>query len=122
MNLAICLDVSGSRAGGLGSVKNNKSRLLLSLEAIRMLISKPKPNDSVSLSTFDNQVQVIFEQMFKKEISYDIYERLDCIDATGRTAIIKGFKASSQLLKKQAKSQKDALVQNRIVILTDVDD
>ena len=54
MNLAICLDVSDSRAGGRGSVKNNKSRLLLSLEAIRMLISKPKPNDSVSLSTFDN--------------------------------------------------------------------
>ena len=54
MNISLCLDVSGSMALGLGGAKDQTNRLSLSIEAIRMLISKLKSNDSISLIIFDD--------------------------------------------------------------------
>ena len=58
LNTVICLDVSGSMNGGLGKwSKNQLSRLKLSIEAIKMFISKLRPNDSVGIITFNNTAQ-----------------------------------------------------------------
>jgi len=64
LNLVICLDVSGSMGGGLGTTNNSnqqhKNRLQLSIEAVKMLISKLKPNDSIGMVTFNNSGHVVF--------------------------------------------------------------
>jgi len=67
LNALICLDISGSMGGGLGSIdyKNYQSRLDLSKEAIKMFISKLRPNDSIGMITFNDQAQVIFEPTLK---------------------------------------------------------
>ena len=66
LNAIICLDISGSMSCGLaGNHKVNKTRLQLSVEAIKMFISKMRPNDSLGLVTFNNQAHVIFEPMLR---------------------------------------------------------
>lgn len=63
LNATICLDVSGSMGGGLGSGNSEyKTRLSLSKEAIMMFISKLRPNDSFGLITFENFAKVIIPQ------------------------------------------------------------
>lgn len=70
INAVICLDVSGSMSGGLGEyTKEAQSRLKLSVEAIKMFISKLRPNDSIGLVTFNNSSQVIFAPVFKKDFA-----------------------------------------------------
>ena len=74
LNLVVCLDISGSMNGGLGSVPNgvegtHKTRLSLSIEAIKMLISKLKPNDSIGMVVFNNKAITVFESTFKKNLS-----------------------------------------------------
>lgn len=56
LNSLICLDISSSMRGGLGPYNNSdkKSRLWLSVEAIKMFISKLRPTDSVGVITFNN--------------------------------------------------------------------
>ena len=48
---------------------NPKSRLNLSIEAIKMFISKLQPEDSVGMTTFDGEAHLIFEPVLKKDIS-----------------------------------------------------
>eukprot|EP00178_Gracilaria_changii_P008712 TRINITY_DN26179_c0_g1_i2.p1 TRINITY_DN26179_c0_g1~~TRINITY_DN26179_c0_g1_i2.p1 ORF type:complete len:100 (-),score=7.70 TRINITY_DN26179_c0_g1_i2:824-1123(-) len=90
--------------GGLGSYEENgqkhRSRLSLSIEAVKMLISKLKPNDSIAMVTFNNQANTIFECTFKKDIDSDIFARMDQISAGGGTNIINGFHRSNELLRK----------------------
>ena len=94
MNLVVCLDISGSMGGGLGGLDYNqpqKSRLKLSIEAIKMLISKLKPNDSLGMVVFNGNAQTVFECTQRKNITAQIYEKLDEIYSGGGTTIIKGF-------------------------------
>jgi hypothetical protein len=85
--------------GGLGSISSNenehKSRLALSIEAVKMLISKLKPNDSIGMVVFNNEAHVVFECTYKKDLSSDIYQKMDTISAGGGTVIIKGFQKSN---------------------------
>lgn len=67
LNATMCLDISGSMSGGLSNGKSNgngnfRSRLQLSIEAIRMFISKMRPDDSFGLIAFDNKADVVIEQ------------------------------------------------------------
>ncbi len=92
INALICLDISGSMNGGLGTNrKTNLSRLKLSIEAIKMFISKLRANDSVGLTTFNNQGQIIFEPVFKKDLPESSYSQLDSIYCNGGTTIRSGF-------------------------------
>ena len=59
-----------------------------------MLLSKVKPNDSVSLVTFDNQAHTIFKQTYKSELDSGVFSLLSEISAGGGTTIINGFKRS----------------------------
>jgi Mg-chelatase subunit ChlD len=67
LNVLICLDISGSMGGGLGSIdySHHTSRLDLSKEAIKMFISKLRPNDAIGMITFNDKAQVIFEVTLK---------------------------------------------------------
>jgi len=74
LNALICIDVSGSMNGGLGSNrKNDLSRLQLSTEAVKMFISKLRPNDSVGIITFNDVGQVILKPVYKHKLSNEIY-------------------------------------------------
>ena len=70
LNSLICLDISGSMGSGLGSYnyENFKSRLWLSVEAIKMFISKLRPTDSVGVITFNTQAQIILEPTYKSRL------------------------------------------------------
>lgn len=121
----ICLDISGSMSCRLGEnlmSGTNESRLSLSLEAIKMLISKLKPNDSLGMVTFNTFASVIFESTFKKTLTSEIFERLDKISANGGTNIMNGFKKSCELLSNWMEKHKDPKAENRIIMLTDVCD
>ena len=112
LNLVVCLDISGSMSCGLGTgVFGGKTRLTLSIEAIKMLISKLKPNDSIAMVVFDDYATTVFDCSLKKNISSEIYERLDKIHTRGGTTIINGFKHSNEMLlnwiSKNSKSKKD---------------
>lgn len=78
LNAVICLDISGSMNGGLGQNNINAkgatlSRLKLSIEAIKMFISKLRPNDSIGITTFNTQGQTIFAPKYKKDLPENIY-------------------------------------------------
>lgn len=126
MNLVICLDISGSMGGGLGgdplAYQPHSSRLHLSIEAIKMLIAKLKPNDSMGLVVFNNSASTVFECTYKKNITAEIFERLDRIRSGGGTTIIHGFEKSKELLSTWIKDHNDPKAENRVIMLTDVCD
>ena len=95
LNTVICLDVSGSMNGGLGKwSKNQLSRLKLSIEAIKMFISKLRPNDSVGIITFNNTAQEIIKPTFKSKLTNEVFAMLEEIKAGGGTTIRNGFNLS----------------------------
>ena len=63
-----------------------------------MFVSRLRPNDSIGLTTFNTQGQVIFAPTFKKDLSLSIYTDLDKITSGGGTTIRSGFALSKQLL------------------------
>lgn len=69
----ICLDISGSMGCGLGdqsfSYEGKNTRLALSIEAIKMLIGKLKPNDSIGMVIFDTYAETVFESTLKKNLT-----------------------------------------------------
>lgn len=87
-----------------------------------MFISKLRPDDSVGMVTFNDSTNVIFTPTLKKEIGSDIFERLDQIQASGGTALTNGFNLSKTLLLKQMAKQKGKNYENRIIIISDVED
>ena len=103
LNLVVCLDISGSMGCNLGNEfvygSNQQTRLSLSIEAIKMLIGKLKPNDSIGMVVFDNRADTVFESTLKKNLTSEIFERLNKISTRGGTTIINGFTHSNQMLK-----------------------
>ena len=73
----------------------------MSIEGIKMFISKLEPEDSIGMTTFDGQAHLIFEPILKKDIGQDIYSRLDEIKANGQNDLMAGFELSKKLLLKQ---------------------
>jgi Mg-chelatase subunit ChlD len=91
LNLIICLDVSGSMGCGL-SLKQGQN----DIEAIKMLISKLKPNDSIGMVVFSDDAETIFECTMKKDIQIEeMFQKIDQISTRGGTTIIEGFKMSN---------------------------
>ena len=77
LNALICLDVSGSMNGGLGdNPKHGLSRLKLSIEAIKMFISKLRPTDSFGLVTFNNHGRTIIKPTLKADITNEVFAML----------------------------------------------
>jgi hypothetical protein len=123
INALICLDISGSMGGGLGSnQKSFLSRLKLSVEAIKMFISKLRPNDSVGLTTFNNSGQVVFAPTYKRDLPESVYTQLNSITSGGGTTIRSGFELSKKLLTSFVKENECVGCENRIIMLTDVGD
>ncbi len=74
------------------------SRLKLSVEAIKMLISKLRPNDSIGIVTFTHEGQVLLNPVFKSQLDNSIFGVLDGISAGGGTTIRSGFILAKSLL------------------------
>ena len=87
------------------SNQSSKSRLDLSIEAIKMFISKLQPEDSVGMTTFDGKAHLIFEPILKKNIDEGVYAMLDKIKACGSNDLMAGFDMSKELILKQMKTQ-----------------
>ena len=123
-NSVICLDISGSMNCTLGA-KSTKhaTRISLCIEAIKMFISKLQPEDSVGMTTFDQQAHLIFEPILKKDIDEGIYTRLESIKACGGNTLIDGFEMSKELLLENMKNQTPGReYENRVIVLSDVCD
>jgi Mg-chelatase subunit ChlD len=75
LHSVICLDISGSMGGGLGGhdYNNYRSRLSLSVEAIKMFISKLRPTDSVGVITFNDEAEIILEPTFAGKLPANIF-------------------------------------------------
>ena len=57
------------------------SRLKLSVEAIKMLISKLRPNDSIGIVTFAHKGRVLLNPVFKSQVDSSIFNVLDSVEA-----------------------------------------
>lgn len=84
------MDISGSMSGSLEN-GSKKSRLELSIEAIKMFISKLRLNDSVGMILFNTGAKVVFEPMFKKDFDEKFFAELDKLKAGGGTTIASGL-------------------------------
>jgi Mg-chelatase subunit ChlD len=71
-----------------------------------MLISKLKPNDSVSLVIFNDEATTVFDQTLKSDLGMATFDYLNNIHAGGGTTIINGFKKSKEILDKWISSKK----------------
>lgn len=56
-----------------------------------MFISKLRPNDSVGLTTFNTEGQIIFAPTLMKNLSNDVYTSIDAIKTYGGTTVRSGF-------------------------------
>jgi hypothetical protein len=63
-------------SGGLDKT-SNRSRLSLSVEAIKMFISQLKPNDMFGLVVFDTKADVLIQPILKKNMNEEIFTLLD---------------------------------------------
>jgi len=97
LNATICLDISGSMGSGL--TFDSGSRLKLAIEAIRMFVSKLRPDDSFGLVVFDDKADVVITQT--KVANLDLsktFSILDTINTRGGTTIREGFVTSQKNL------------------------
>ena len=94
LNSVIVLDISGSMGCGLSRKQSGeqKSRLDLSKEAIKMFVSKLRSDDSFGLILFNNRAQTFLPVTKKSEIDMGkFFEQLALIHQNGGTTLIEGF-------------------------------
>jgi Mg-chelatase subunit ChlD len=97
LNATLCLDISGSMGSGL--TWDSESRLKLAIEAIRMFVSKLRPDDSFGLVIFDNKAEVVIEQTKVKSLDLQkTFTTLETIKTRGGTTIREGFVMSQKIL------------------------
>ena len=97
LNAVLSLDISGSMGSGL--TYESDSRLKLAVEAIRMFVSKLRPNDSFGLIIFDDEAEIIIQQTKVANLNLQkTFEMLDKIETRGGTTIREGFVASQNML------------------------
>lgn len=63
-----------------------------------MFISKLRPDDSIGMTTFDDQAHLIFKPTLKKDLPEDVYSIVDNIIANGQNTLLDGFNLSKGLL------------------------
>lgn len=108
LNAVVILDVSGSMGSGLTS-KGEGCRIVLAKEAILMLFSKLRPNDSFSLITFNNSATVIIPLSKVSSINFDeLTNRLSVINASGGTTLSSGLNAANEQFSNFFKINNDA--------------
>lgn len=102
---------------------SEKSRLELSIEAIKMFISLLRPNDSFGMVVFNQVGHLIIEQQFKKDLSNSVFDKLETIVTNGGTKIANGMVKSKQVLLDFVEEEGlSGKCENRIIMLTDVCD
>lgn len=124
LNSIICLDISGSMGGPLSAVqeKQRRTRLELSVEAMRMFVSKLRPDDAVGIVVFDTEAETILPVTMKKDLTQGLYEELAKIRTRGGTTIRRGFERSLQEMTGWLKEHGGGDCENRIIMITDVGD
>ena len=106
LNLALVIDKSGSMAAD-----DKMSRVK---ESLRTLLSKLRPDDIVSIITFDTGAQVLYPASRIGD-GYELRRLIDCIEPGGSTNINDGLMLGYREARKNF--QKDAT--NRVILLTD---
>ena len=105
LNAVIILDISGSMAGSLENKPGqDKSRLDLSKEAIKMFVSKLRTNDSFGLVTFNSQGQTVLNGMRKSEMDLEtVFAMVDQIKTNGGTTLSSGFNEGLKVMRNLTK-------------------
>jgi hypothetical protein len=93
LNSILCLDISGSMDGPLeiNSEGKKQSRLALSREAMKMFVSKLRPDDAVGIVLFDDKAVTFLPLTLKKNIPNSLYSDIDKIKVRGGTTIRVGL-------------------------------
>lgn len=118
IDLVVLLDVSGSMTGTLQD--GNQRCIDLAKSAILKLKLKLKNNDRISLITFDDRSNVIFDLNYTKNIS-EFEKQVNDIGLGGSTIISVGMDKCFEIMT----SQTNLLNENRlkrILLLTDMND
>lgn len=63
----------------------------MSIEAIKMFISKLRPDDSIGVVVFDTTADVLIDPIFKKDFNENFYSKLDEQKTRGGTTISSGL-------------------------------
>lgn len=125
LNSVIILDISGSMGGYLNS-KREGNRLELAKEAIIMFFSKLRPDDSFGLVTFNNQAKCLIPVQKKATIEMEaVTSIVRGISACGGTTLMTGLEMAHQNIQDylvQNELVKSTKVENRMIMLTDVED
>jgi Mg-chelatase subunit ChlD len=122
LNSVIILDISGSMDGKL-SKKSNKKRLDLSKEAIKMFVSKLRPDDSFGLVVFDTKGSTMIPCTQKKDLEVEtVFSMIDTIRTKGGTTLSSGFNEGLRNLKEYTDKCVKDNCENRLIMLTDVGD
>lgn len=100
-------------------------RLELAKEAILMFISKLRPTDSFSLVTFNNQGHTVIPMQKMSSLNIeDVTKTVRAIHTNGGTTLLSGFETALENMKLQMNQEtvKPEMFENRIIMLTDVED
>jgi Mg-chelatase subunit ChlD len=106
LNLVLVIDKSGSMADS-----DKMSRVKASLQA---MVAKLRPEDVVSIVTFDNYAQVLYPSSRIGD-GHGLRQAIDCIQPGGGTNIHGGLMLGYQEAKKNFRQG----VTNRVILLTD---
>jgi hypothetical protein len=99
LNSVIVLDISGSMSGGLRG-HGGQSRLELSKEAIKMFVSKLRPDDAFGLVIFDDKGETVVPVSMKKDLEVEaVFAMVDNIKTRGGTTLSSGFNEGVKTLK-----------------------
>lgn len=92
LNTVIVLDISGSMSSGLRGSQPGDSRLELSKEAIKMFVSKLRPDDAFGLVVFDDKGETVVPCTKKSDIEVEaVFAMVDQIKTRGGTTLSSGF-------------------------------
>lgn len=105
INVAIVLDRSGSMSG---------TKIARARDAAKLAISRLQENDTVSIISYDNVVEVLVPSTKLTDKEF-VYNAIDKISARGNTALFAGVSKGAEELRKF--KNKEAI--NRIILLSD---
>ena len=113
MDYAIALDISGSMMSALEvNDKNGIPRIELAKKALLTMIDNLKDGNQMSITTFNNESQLIIPLSPKSEILM-LKEKIKNINPDGGTKLTNALKGAYETLKKSKKKFK------RVIIITD---
>lgn len=128
LDLCFVIDISGSMGSAFPDDSDRRSKLDVSLNCLRSLLPKLRPEDRFSVVTFDNDQQVVFNLNFATDANKKkILKKLNEIKPCGGTDLARGLAKGYELLAevedvplKEAVGITSSSRSKRVLFLTDM--